>query len=106
LTWPLKFRRLRDGASKDSPPTANPTPPPPSSSEAPEEPTSKSIKLSPSQATDLTRSLRAKVSRVLKDLSLDAPGANTPAIVGGKNRPKKSSPPLASPKDPSRKPNA
>ncbi len=49
-------------------------------------PTVAPIKLSHLQEADLAKSLRAKVTRVLKDLSLDGPAANMPAIVGGKKQ--------------------
>jgi hypothetical protein len=92
LTWPLIFRRLRNGVSKDPPQATDvPSPPPPI---APDESVGTPIKLSHDQEEELSDSLRAKVSRVLKDLSLDAPGTNIAAVVGGgKNRPKKPSPP-------------
>jgi hypothetical protein len=36
---------------------------------------------------DPQRSIRAKVSRVLKDLSVDTPAVNIAAVVGGKKKP-------------------
>jgi hypothetical protein len=89
LTWPLTFRRLRDSGSKDPRPPADTAPAPLPS--APEKTTPGGpIKLSQAQEVALTGSLRSRVTRILKDLSLDRAGANMPAVVGGKNQPKRS----------------
>jgi ABC-type uncharacterized transport system involved in gliding motility auxiliary subunit len=86
MTWPFKLLRARKEKAPETaplPPPVSPAPGPPPA-KTPE--TAAPIKLSHLQEADLTDSLRAKATRVLKDLSLDSPAANTAAVVGGRKR--------------------
>jgi len=85
---------LRQDRSRGDPPTPN------AAAHNPEEEHSSATVAQP-KPEDPERSIRAKVSRVLKDLSLDTSAVNIAAVVGGKKNsdPQSSSGPVQKSKD-------
>jgi hypothetical protein len=89
------FQRFRARPAEEIQPAAMADSP--SSKEATTKPTDtvKPIQVNDSQFVQLTRALRPKVARVLKDLQIDVPGSNVPAVVGGAAKPPPTDPPIS-----------
>jgi hypothetical protein len=94
------FQRYRIKRAEEIEPPALEPPPLPKEEKTKTTDTVKAIQVSDAQYVLLTRALRPVVAPVLKDLQVDVPGSNVPAVVGEASQPPPANPRAVSPDRP------